>query len=251
MPILALLAIGTDLVLAQQSDTTRNPLGMSAAVIADGRRVYDGACQSCHGPAGRGDRGPALDAGARVHARADGDLFHTIREGVAGTQMPPFRNLSDAEVWQLVSYIRSLAGAGVGGRGGRGAAPPQVVVATTREGREIRGVRLNEDTFSLQLVDASGHLHLLDRLTLTSVRVDAAAPTAVAYGPMSGGVTSDRLVNAGAEPHNWLITGAIIRHALLRAEADRRRERPSAADGLGVSDARRTCSKPRRSSSTA
>ena len=34
-----------------------------------------------------------------------------------------------------------------------------------KDGREIRGVRRNEDTFSLQMVDASGQLHLLDKLT--------------------------------------------------------------------------------------
>src|SRR5262245_30412969 len=96
-------------LLAQRADTTRNPLGASAAAIADGQRVYDQTCQACHGPAGQGDRGPALHAGALPRTREDGDLFHTIREGVAGSQMPPFKNLSDTQVWQLVSYIRSLA----------------------------------------------------------------------------------------------------------------------------------------------
>ena len=32
------------------------------------------------------------------------------------------------------------------------------------DGKEIRGVRRNEDTFSLQMVDATGQLHLLDKL---------------------------------------------------------------------------------------
>src|SRR6185295_4122824 len=45
-----------------------------------------------------------------THARDDGDLFHAIREGVPGSQMPPFKGLSDDQVWQLVSYIRSLTG---------------------------------------------------------------------------------------------------------------------------------------------
>ena len=68
----------------QQADTTRNPLGDNPAAIADGRRLYDQACVSCHAPAGRGDRGPALDTGTFAHGSDDGDLFHTIREGVAG-----------------------------------------------------------------------------------------------------------------------------------------------------------------------
>src|SRR5262249_8552377 len=169
------------------------------------------------------------DRPALPHGDNDGDLFHTIRAGLPGTQMPPFARLTDNEVWQLVTYIRSIQGrtpanattaatvagdpsagealfyggagcaachggngrGGVAGPhlsnagretpaalrqkivdpnrpappsgGGRGAPPPVTIVAKTRDGRDIRGVRRNEDTFSLQLVDAAGRLHLLDK----------------------------------------------------------------------------------------
>jgi len=305
---LILIPIALAVAQAQQSDTSRNPLGDDPAAIAAGQQLYDQTCQSCHAPAGRGDRGPALDGGTFTRGGEDGDLFHTIREGVQGTQMPPFRRLTDQQVWQLVSYIRSLSrvgstavspanaaastggnpaagealffgragcatchqvngrggitgpdlstagntpvavlrakvtnpsspmvipGAGRGGRG-RGGAPPQTIVATTREGREIRGVRRNEDTFSVQMVDGSGQLHLLDKQKLKSVRAenhslmpsdyttrlsatelndvlaylgtrrerDLKAASAVV---VPGGVTFERLKNAGAEPHNWLM----------------------------------------------
>ena len=46
------------------------------------------------------------------------------------------------------------------------------VVVRTRDGREIRGVRRNEDTFSVQMVDAAGRLHLLDKQTLASFQVE-------------------------------------------------------------------------------
>ena len=94
--------------LAQQADTTRNPLGASPDASTAGQRLYDQTCQSCHGAAGRGDRGPALDTGRFARGGADGDLFHTIRAGVTGSQMPPFAGLSDTQIWQLVAYIRSL-----------------------------------------------------------------------------------------------------------------------------------------------
>src|SRR5688572_1063855 len=110
LAVLALAAAGVGL-FAQQSDTTRNPLGSSPASIAAGRLLYDQTCQSCHGPAGQGDRGPALTTGRFTRGNADGDLFRTIREGVQGSQMPPFRGLSDDQVWQLVSYVQSLASA--------------------------------------------------------------------------------------------------------------------------------------------
>ncbi|HEX7138796.1 MAG TPA: PQQ-dependent dehydrogenase, methanol/ethanol family, partial [Vicinamibacterales bacterium] len=110
--------------------------------------------------------------------------------------------------------------------------PPQVIVASTKDGREIRGVRRNEDTFSVQLVDAAGALHLLDRSTLASYRVENTSmmpgdyakrlsPTELtdllAYlgarreRSVEPGVTlastlgHARLVKADDEPHNWLM----------------------------------------------
>jgi alcohol dehydrogenase (cytochrome c) len=204
------LAAGAAALSAQQADTVRNPLaGMPAAVTA-GQRLYDQTCQSCHGPAGRGDRGPALNTGAFKQGRDDGDLFHTIREGVPGSQMPPFRQLSDEQLWQLVAYIRSLAAPAEAGGRGRGAPPaPVVVIATLADGREIRGLRRNEDTFSLQLVDASGQLHLLDKQTLASVKAETRSLTETDAPAKRKGldidVSFDRLVNAAKEPHNWLM----------------------------------------------
>jgi PQQ-dependent dehydrogenase (methanol/ethanol family) len=303
------LAVGAALVVAQQSDTTRNPLGSNPSAVAAGRAVFDQTCQACHGPGATGDRGPALNTGAFSRGSEDGDLFHTIREGLPGTQMPPFRGLTDQQVWQVVSYLRSLSGtddrsaasrgpirgnpaagetlffgqaacsschqvngrgavvgpdlstiarapadairqkilnpslplampgaAGrVGGGGGGGAAArPVVIVAKTRDGREIQGVRRNEDTFSVQMVDATGTLHLLDKLQLADFRIEnrSLMPgdfgtkltaneiddvvaylatlrerdlTAAAKASISGGVSFDRLVNADAEPQNWFM----------------------------------------------
>jgi PQQ-dependent dehydrogenase (methanol/ethanol family) len=104
------ITVLTMVVAAQQSDTTRNPLGNDAAAVAAGQRLYDQGCAGCHAAAGQGsDRAPAL-TGRFAHGSEDGDLFHSIREGVPGTAMTPHRELSDQQTWQLVSYIRSLAG---------------------------------------------------------------------------------------------------------------------------------------------
>jgi putative heme-binding domain-containing protein len=104
------IAALTIAVAAQQSDTTRNPLGADRAAIAAGQRLYDQGCAGCHAAAGQGsERAPALTA-RFAHGGEDGDLFHSIREGVPGTAMTPHRELNDQQTWQLVSYIRSLAG---------------------------------------------------------------------------------------------------------------------------------------------
>jgi PQQ-dependent dehydrogenase (methanol/ethanol family) len=192
---------------AQQPDPSRNPLADGNAVAA-GQRLFDQACQTCHGPGGRGDSGPALNTGSFTSGSTDAELFRTIQSGVAGSQMPSFRRLSDNELWQLVSYIRTLATPSDLRR--------PLVVARTQDGREVRGVRLNEDTFSLQVMDAAGRFHLLDKLTLADVRVETTLvlPSEYLRRPSTGtgdgisprsGVSFERLVKAAAEPQNWLM----------------------------------------------
>ena len=58
------------------------------------------------------------------------------------------------------------------GRGGRGGATPATAIVKTRDGREIRGVRRNEDTFSLQMIDASGSAASARQASACSVRVE-------------------------------------------------------------------------------
>jgi PQQ-dependent dehydrogenase (methanol/ethanol family) len=179
------LALATKLLLAQQPDA------------AAGRALYDETCVSCHGPAGQGDRGPALNGGRFTRGNSDADLARAIHDGVPGTQMPPFRALTDDQVRQLVSYIRSLD------RGRRAPPPPQTIVVVTGDGRQIRGVRRNEDTFTLQVVDEAGEFHSFDKSAVADVRVEGPAAT-VSTLPATLGVTFDRLVKSDAEPHNWL-----------------------------------------------
>src|SRR5471030_1387780 len=101
-------SVGVPLAQQPVSDVTRNPLAANPAAVADGQRVYNRTCQACNGTAGQGDRAPALTTTRFVHGNDDADVFHTIRSGIPGTQMPPFGGLRDEEIWQLVTYIRTL-----------------------------------------------------------------------------------------------------------------------------------------------
>jgi mono/diheme cytochrome c family protein len=91
-----------------------NPLGADAATA--GSLNYVSYCESCHGVTGLGDgpAGPALNpppASLPVVAAQVGDdyLFWRISEGKVGTAMVGWGNvLSDAQVWQVVAYIRTL-----------------------------------------------------------------------------------------------------------------------------------------------
>ena len=294
-----LLCLLAGALLAQEHipQNAKNPFAGNAAAIAAGSRLYEQACQSCHGGEAKGgERAPALTGSSFRRGNLDGEIFLNIRNGVPSTQMPPFKRLTTDQVWQLVSYIRSLnavpavntetvAGnllAGeqlffgkancaacheINARGlnigpdlsaagkyladvlrhkildpatstnpnarGRRRSPGGVVVVKTKDGRELRGVRRNEDTYSMVLVDAPGKLPLLEKKDLTDIRTEAGSLMPADYGQklseaeiqnlvaylksckgrdlvktaeadIAGGLSYERIRNAAAEPHNWL-----------------------------------------------
>lgn len=98
-----------------------NPVGNQPDAVAAGQALYEERCSSCHGPEGKGD-GPAAaaldpkpaDLAVEVPNLTDDFVYWRIMDGGA---MEPFNSsmpaqkgiLSEDEVWQLVSYLRSLA----------------------------------------------------------------------------------------------------------------------------------------------
>ena len=94
-----------------------NPVPVNANTIALGQKLFAGNCLTCHGPAGKGD-GPGAaalekkpaDLTARIKAGAtDGELFWKISEG--RSPMISWKgSLSETQRWELVNYIKSLAG---------------------------------------------------------------------------------------------------------------------------------------------
>ena len=95
-----------------QKPPVRNPLARDQAAIEAGAKAFEGRCAFCHGTDAKGTgRGSNLTTGHWAHGGKDGELFKTIKEGVAGTEMPP-HDLPDTGIWQLVSYVRSLGGSG-------------------------------------------------------------------------------------------------------------------------------------------
>ena len=46
----------------------------------------------------------------------------------------------------------------------------ETVTVETADGKEIKGVTLNEDSFSLQVMDSAEQIHLLDKATLRSLK---------------------------------------------------------------------------------
>jgi len=156
------------------------------------------------------------------------------RGGIVGPDLSGAARFAPATLRQKLLEPDTPITAASGGRGRSGSAPATVVVKTA-DGRSIRGVRKNEDTFSLQMIDTAGGLHLFDKRTLASFAVEdrslhprdyatrlstADVANLVAYlsslrgrdaaktatAPVvPGGVTYERLLHAKSEPHNWLM----------------------------------------------
>ncbi|HVC29740.1 MAG TPA: PQQ-binding-like beta-propeller repeat protein [Steroidobacteraceae bacterium] len=93
---------------------TRNPYvaitvpPLSAAENAAGVKLFAEHCAGCHAPdATGGPSAPALVGRPLAHGATPWAMYRTIRYGVPGTGMPA-HPLERRQLWELVSYVRSL-----------------------------------------------------------------------------------------------------------------------------------------------
>ena len=165
--------------------------------------------------------------------KADCSTCHDIngRGGAVGPDLSGAAQLTPAAIRQKILNPNIAPPAGAGRGGGRGGGAPVTVVVTGRDGRVLRGVRRSEDTFSVQMVDATGVMHSIDKMKVASVRIEptsfmpayadklttAEVDDLVAYlaaqrgrnaavtssAQIAGGITHQRLLTASAEPQNW------------------------------------------------
>jgi cytochrome c oxidase cbb3-type subunit 3 len=228
-------------VVLPLSIAAQNPFGGNPKAAKAGEYEFRINCALCHGLGARGGgRGPDLTRPQKKHAHTDGDMFQVISNGIPGTAMPANGTngqgvgMTDEEIWQIVTYIRSqevksaaktsgnaahgkelFYGDGncslchmVDGKGGRlgpeltavgisrtreaiidsvrnpsrrlawGLTEPtkefpqeyESVTAVTSDGKEIQGVTLNEDSFSVQIMDSNEKIHLLEKDKLRSFK---------------------------------------------------------------------------------
>jgi len=199
---------------ARGGATTAGDAGGGNPVAGEALFFGKAACSTCHSVNGRG--------------------------GVVSSDLSSASQLMPAVVRQKILDPNAPApgarGAGAaGGRGGpgggRGGAASVTMIVKGRDGKEIRGIRRNEDTFTLQMIDATGTLHFIDKQSVAEVRVDPTSlmpaysaklsttevndlvaylatrngsdPAAVATAALTGGISYERLLAADKEPHNW------------------------------------------------
>ena len=106
-------------VAPAQPAPMKNPVKPTAESQAKAKSLYQIDCAVCHGDNGNGKTDVATGQGLTLDdwtdpktlsGKEDWELFNLIRNG-RGTTMPsePEGRARDAEVWNLIIYIRSLS----------------------------------------------------------------------------------------------------------------------------------------------
>jgi mono/diheme cytochrome c family protein len=86
-----------------------NPYANSEAARAAGKKLFERHCAECHGENGGGiQRAPSLQAVSG--AATPGMLHWFIKNGDLRAGMPSWSKLPDQQLWQIVTYLRTLPG---------------------------------------------------------------------------------------------------------------------------------------------
>ena len=90
-----------------------NPFAGNAEAVATGKTIFEATCTGyCHATAGstRAGRCPNLFDCEWKHGGSDGEIFHTVTEGVPKTEMVGFKGkLPDEILWKIIAYLRSAS----------------------------------------------------------------------------------------------------------------------------------------------
>lgn len=99
----------------------KNPLPFNLSVLREGRRLYTGHCEICHGVYGDG-KGDAAIIGKFspmprdftddkiMSKKTDGMLFYSISRGVHGTRMFAREEIMPPnQRWAVINYLRTFS----------------------------------------------------------------------------------------------------------------------------------------------
>jgi putative heme-binding domain-containing protein len=84
--------------------------------VAEGEKLYNETCTACHGKDGKGGElgPPVASQNRRYLRRTDEEVFDAVKNGIEGTQMPPFsKQFNDDQIWRITAYIHGLRGTAV------------------------------------------------------------------------------------------------------------------------------------------
>ena len=104
-----MLTLAAPVLLAQHEkdgkDSKHRFIGDPVAIEA-GRKLFANGCGACHGPDGKGGRGPNLRERVFWHPVEDDTLYNAIQKGIGGNM--PAANLPEEQAWQVVAFVRAL-----------------------------------------------------------------------------------------------------------------------------------------------
>jgi cytochrome c oxidase cbb3-type subunit 3 len=112
-----------------------------------GKKLFygDANCSGCHMVEGKGGRlGPDLTAVGMARAR----------DAIVDSVRNPSRRLAPGLLEATKEFPQEY----------------ETVTVVTVQGQEIKGVTMNEDNFSLQMMDASEQIHLFEKDRLRSIK---------------------------------------------------------------------------------
>ncbi len=93
----------------EQDHTRTNPYQGHPDAVAAGKRIYADHCRKCHGEDAEGTKKRPPLKSQRVQEQATvGDLHWLLVNGNMKKGMPSWAKLPDPQIWQVVSYVKSL-----------------------------------------------------------------------------------------------------------------------------------------------
>jgi cytochrome c oxidase cbb3-type subunit 3 len=95
-------------VASAQSPTPKPLERVNAADLEGGAKAYTMYCSRCHGLDGTGGMGPPLARPRLRRAADEAAIIGILVDGIPGTAMMAAWSLSEREIAQLASYVRSL-----------------------------------------------------------------------------------------------------------------------------------------------
>jgi len=86
-----------------------NPYQEQTDAVAAGRRIFVDHCAKCHGENAEGTKKRPPLKSQRVQRQATvGDLHWLLVNGNMKKGMPSWTKLPDPQIWQVITYVKSL-----------------------------------------------------------------------------------------------------------------------------------------------
>jgi mono/diheme cytochrome c family protein len=105
-----LLYAGSPLEKAPVKAAARaNPYEGQDVALRAGRKLFERECSACHGKSGEGTEGKPILALREVSEAKPGAVEWLLRNGSIIRGMPSFSQLPEAQRWQIVTYVQTLA----------------------------------------------------------------------------------------------------------------------------------------------